>query len=421
MGSSYPAFAAGFIEREMAQVADTPPRLPFSAAEYASRLQRLRAAMDEAGIDIVVLTAPDAMGWLHGFSCRVYDWHPPTTAAPTTATVVHAREDPMFFVDTALHTDLVRQTSCIEDFRPLPNTGMSSFAGADDFFRFVIEQLRGEGWTSGTIGLERWSGVPNPGVARKFEDALQAAGYTIVDASVPIRSVRRLKSQQELTMIERAQTAVDAGLRKLHREAQPSMTELEAWQVYMSGVIAAGGEPSAIHETVAAGPMEAFGHALSSHRVLSAGSHFTADGSAAVERYHARGSRPFTFGEPPTEVTRLAKICAGALDVVVETARVGMPFRELNHALLRYFRDEGVADDVAFGGGYELGVSFMPDFVGEFMWGTDDLDTDAVIEDGLVTNFESCAYLAVIDTVVFEQAGARFLSQVPREVLVVDA
>lgn len=420
MGSSYPAFAADFIERELAQVALEPAALPFPRAEYASRLQRLRAALSDAGVDVAILMAPDAMGWLHGFSCRVYDWHPPTSGAATTATVVHAHEDPMFFVDTALHSDLIAKTSCVEDLRPLPDTGMSASATAVDFIRFVIEQLRAEGWMSAVVGLERWSGVPNPGVARLFEDALRAAGYTVVDASVPIRSVRRRKSPRELTMIERAQTAVDAGLRELQREARRDMTELEAWQVYMSGVIAAGGEPSAIHETVAAGPMEAFGHALSSQRVLGTASHFTADASAAVERYHARGSRPFTFGEPPAELARLAAICAGAFDVVVETAEVGMPYSELNHALQRYYRSEGVADDVAFGGGYELGVSFMPDFVGEFLWGTDDVETDAVIEAGEVTNFESCAYLALIDTLVFEPGGARFLSTAPREVLVVD-
>ncbi len=422
MSPSYPPGIQAVVDEELARVAGADVQLPFSQGEYARRLQRLRAGMMAADIDVLVLMAPDAMGWLHGFGCRVYDWHSSTAFAPTTATVVHATDDPMFFIDTPLHTELVRLTSCIEDFRPIPEAGMASFAGAEQFLHFLIGELRREGWTTGTVGLERSSGIPNPAVAGIMEDALRGAGYRVVDATAPIRAARRLKSTEEIAMIERAQAACDAGLRALQRDARRDMTELEAWHVYMGGVIAAGGEPSAIHETVAAGPMDAFGHALSSsHRRLGDGAHFTPDASAAVERYHARGTRPYSFGAPRRELARVAEILRGAGDVVLETAKVGMPFRDLNRAVQRYFRSESIGDDVAFGGGYELGLSFAPDFVGEFLWGSHDIETDAVIEDGLVTNFESVGFLAIIDTLHFREEGARFLSSVPRDLLVVDA
>lgn len=66
---------------------------------------------------------------------------------------------------------------------------------------------------------------------------------------------------------------------------------------------------------------------------------------------------------------------------------------------------------------YELGLSVAPtDFVGEFTWGMDD-ERDDVIEAGLVTNFESWTSLILVDTVVFEETGPRFLSTLPRDVL----
>jgi Xaa-Pro aminopeptidase len=422
MSSSSPSAVdlEGFIKDEMARLAETDTTLPFDRDEYAGRLRQLREAMSKEGIDVLVLTAPDTMCWLHGYSSRVYEWHCTTQLPPTRATVVHVDRDPMFYVDTAFHEALVRRTSCVDDFRPLPMTGLSSFASVEQFNRFLIGELGSEGWLGGVVGLERWSGVPNPAVTDLIEDAIRASGCKIVDATRSIRSVRRLKSPQEIALIERAQVACDAGLRLLQTEGKEGMTELDAWHIYMGGVIQAGGEPSAIHETVCVGPIEAYAHALSSRRVIHRGEYFHADMSAAVERYHARGTRPFCVGDPPVELTRLASIVAGAYDVLTETAKVNMPFRELNRALQSYFREEGIGDDAAFAGGYELGLSFAPDFVGEFLWGSHDIDTNAIIEDGLVTNFESVAPLtAIIDTVVFEETGARFLSDVPREVLVI--
>lgn len=419
--TSYPTEVEAFIEDELAKLAATEPIRHFPPEEYAARLARLRAAMAGADLDVLVITAPDAMAWLHGYASRVYEWHTSRDFFPATATVVHVEEDPMFFVDTAFHTELVRLSSVVEDFRPIPETGMTGYAGGEQFMRHLIGEMRRQGWTRGRVGLERFSGLPNPGAYAAIDGALLAAGYTTVDATAQVRGARKLKSPLELTVIERAQVAADAGLLALQREGRDGMTELEAWHIFMGGVVAAGGEPSAIHETVCTGAMEGSGHALSSQRVIHRGDHFHADGSAAVARYHARSTRPFHLGEPPAALTRLAEITAGAYDVVVDTAGVGMPFRELNHALREYFRANGVGDDMAFGGGYELGVSFMPDFVGEFLWGVHDMETDAVIEAGLVTNFESVAFISIIDTLVFEETGARFLSTVPREVLVIDA
>ena len=126
----------------------------------------------------------------------------------------------------------------------------------------------------------------------------------------------------------------------------------------------------------------------------------------------------FSLGEPAPELRRLVEITAGAYDVVVETARVGMDFGELHRALLGYFRAQGLPDELFFAGGYQLGIAFPPDWVGEFLWSIHDTDDERPIDAGHVTVFESVAYAANVDTLVFDQAGARFLSGVPRDVLV---
>ena len=42
-------------------------RLPFTRAEYADRLSKVRSAMDKLGSDLLVVTDPSNMAWLTGY------------------------------------------------------------------------------------------------------------------------------------------------------------------------------------------------------------------------------------------------------------------------------------------------------------------------------------------------------------------
>jgi len=411
-----PPDVKAFVRRETERLAARPPQLPFAGDEYAARLTRLRARMLEDGIDVLVLTAPDSMCWLHGYQSRWYRAHSSTALPPVQCTVV-AADNPMFLIETRFHEELVRLTSCITDFRGLPDTGLDHEAGAQDYARFLVEQLRHEGWAGSVVGLEAWSCVPNPAVFRVMEDGLTAAGCRVVDATSTIRSVRRLKSPAELAVIEKAQAAGDAGLLALQAGVHAGMTELEAWNLFMTGQIAGGGEPTAIHETVAVGPPEPLLHTVSSRRPIQPGDYFHADICGAVDRYHARACRTYFMGDPPAELTAITEILTGAFDALAETARIGTPFDEVTARLAEYYRDAGAPEGESFMGGYELGIAFPPDWVGEFCWGTGSDHAGAVVEAGLVTNVESCYFLAMVDTVVFEESGPRLLCGVPREIL----
>lgn len=342
LGSVSPEALRQFERREMEILAALPPSLPFTRQEYASRLSRLRRQMVADGIDVLVLMAADSMCWLHGYSSRWYRTHSSTTLPPIQCTIVHVEDAPTFMIESAYHEELVRLTSCVEDFRGLPASDLNHEPSVEDFVRFLIGELRSGGWLGGSVGLERWSCVPNPAVASAIEAGLQEAGCRVVDATSTIRSVRRLKSAAEIAMIERAQATCDAGLEELQRGLRPGMTELEAWNLYMTAQVAAGGEPAAMHETVCVGPPMPMAHTLSSRRRIKHGDYLHADACGAVEHYHARGTRTYFLGVPPAELLRFSDVIAGAFDVLLSTARVGLPFRELHRALRDYYLESGI-------------------------------------------------------------------------------
>lgn len=188
----------GFIKDEMTRVAEMDATLPFDPDEYAERLRWVRAVRSRDGIDVLVLTAPDTMCWLHGYSCRWYRWNSSTELPPGQATIVQVDHDRMFLIESGCHEELARLTSCVDDFQAIPSTGLTHEASTDEFIRCLIDEIRPEGWLRGVVRLERWSCVPNPAVAGAIEDGLRASGCDIVDATRVVRSVRRLKSPNEI-------------------------------------------------------------------------------------------------------------------------------------------------------------------------------------------------------------------------------
>ena len=69
-----------------------------------------------------------------------------------------------------------------------------------------------------------------------------------------------------------------------------------------------------------------------------------------------------------------------------------------------------------------MGITVPPaDWVNEFSFSLEDTSVTGVIEAGMVTNLETWNVLALVDLVVWEDGGARLLSAVPHELMVIDA
>jgi len=389
----------------------------FDAEEYAARLMRFRTLMAEVEVDVVVVTAPDTMAWLHGYRSRWYRHHTSTKLPPAQCTVVDVASDAMFVIEAGYHEELVRATSVVEDIRPMASS-LEHEEDLDAYIGFLLDQLRTVSTRPLRVGLELWSCLPSPAVSRRVEEALTEAGHTVVDVTLPARRSRRIKSSAEIRMLELAQAACDAGLLALREQVRPGTTELEAWAVFSSAAVAAGGEPAALHETVAMGRLMPDLHRISSRQPIARGRVFHADAATSYGGYHARATRPYYIGEPPTELHELTAIAAGAFDVARVVGRAGTPWQDLFAALRQYYAQSGVEGSAA---GYEMGLTVPPaDWVNEFTFYLEDTSITGVIEAGAVTNFESWNALALVDLVVWEEDGPRVLSGVPHELMEID-
>lgn len=399
-----------FLDRQAEQIAAREADHAFGPQEYADRLARLRGAMADARLDMLVVSAPDAMCWLHGYQARWYKSHSTTAWPPFHCTVAHVDHDRLLHFDMERHRYLIPRTSVLADLR------LKSVNTVAQWLDFFLGELDAEGWLGGTTGLEMWSSVPNRATSEILETALASRGCKVLDGSLVTRRVRRLKSPAEIAVISRAAEVCDAGVRALQAFLRPGVTELEAWAAMVGAMVAAGGEPAALQENVWAGTSQLI-HALSSRRRFAEGEIVCADPCGVVHRYHANAARTFSIGEPEPAAVRLMELLAGGMSLFERSAGPGVRVADVQRVMCDYYRDCGLWERRGWLGGYEFGVAMPPDWVGEWMFGVDDGDSEDLFEEGLVTNFESIVGLVLIDTFVIGPDGARRLSTVPPEIL----
>ena len=393
---------------------DVPPPEPaFSEKEYAERLRRMRELMAERNIDMIYVTSPEAMCYFHGYAARWYREHSTTSWPPMAGTAIHVDHDKLIHFDFHDEERLLLRTSVSKHRRFFPNEDLETA------LNFLMKELQAEGWLSGIAGLEFWSHVPNPAVSQALVSGLYANGiHEVVDVSKPVRAVRRVKSPQEIAYIEEAARICDIGHLAVREALRPGVTELEVYGEATLAMAKAGGEISGIVGAISSGPLFA-GHALNSRRVIESGEFVFYDPCGVYNRYHANLARGYFIGDPPQELIKLYELSAGSYAILEDMAKAGTPIPEVCRALHQYYEEVGIWELRAWVGGYELGIAFPPDWVGEFVWTVEE-ETEGKFLENEVTNFESILNTVLIDTFVYEKEGARRLSKIEPELIVVD-
>ena len=147
-----------------------PVELPFTEEEYCTRLKKLTAMAADEGIDLLWVTSPEGVAWLHGFTASWYKGQAPMRYPQCYGTAVHVASRRFIHFDNPTEEPVLATTSRSRDNRWLPDRE----AGPN--IAFIVEELTKEGWLSGTVGMEFWSYLPNRAISTMFEGAFLAAG-----------------------------------------------------------------------------------------------------------------------------------------------------------------------------------------------------------------------------------------------------
>jgi Xaa-Pro aminopeptidase len=265
-------------------------------------------------------------------------------------------------------------------------------------------------------------------VSQRFRAAFEAADCRVADGSDVLREVRWLKSPQEMAYLERAGEICDIGLAAARDSIRPGVTELEVYGEIIRAMAAAGGENPGIPLPVLSGQRANCGHALTSRKTIAQGEQVNVDVCGVYNRYHCNAARSFYVGEPPRDVLEFYDKAAGAMELVGALIRPNLSVGELVRSLKAYYEEQGIWEDASWVGGYELGIGFPPDWVGNFVYEMSHEDSDVLFEPGTIVNFESVFYgphmaglTYLIDSLVFKESEAKLASRMPRGLSVLKA
>ena len=197
--------------------------LAFPRGEYAAREAKLKKLLQREKIDLLWLTTPDAVAWLHGYVVSWYKANAPMRYPQLYGTSVPANADGLLHFDNPSEEAILARNSVV------PETRFFNSREPDEVLPFIVAELKAKGWLKpGTrIGMEAWSYLPNHAIQQMLEKAFRAAGAEIVDASKVTREARRVKSAAEHQKIREAVAVCDIGHDTIVREMRPGMTELE--------------------------------------------------------------------------------------------------------------------------------------------------------------------------------------------------
>jgi Xaa-Pro dipeptidase len=411
----------GEIKRWYLEEFNPPNEAPFPREEYRGRWQRIRTAMDDASVRCLLLTAPESMCYVTGYAAEWYQANGPEGWVPSSCVVLHVDHDEPIQFDDEEEVTLIRFTSIAHDVRIGPGLGT-------EMVDFVVEQLRAAGWLDGRVGVERRSYRPHPAAAAYADAALTRAGAEVIDATSIARGVRRWKTPAELDVVREAQRIADIGMAAAREAMAPGVTELEVYGAMIHAMAKAGGEIAAIPLPVVSGYRASSVHGLAGRRKLEPGDIVNVDVCGVVNRYHANMARCFSIGEPSAAVKQRIDRVNEAVAVVADLLRPDLPIRELLKTVEAHYNETGLLGDEWWIGGYELGIAFPPDWVGEFSYelGTD--PGDETFRAGDVANYEANFYLPegkglvlCINTMAFDHERAGFLQSTPLDLAVVDA
>ena len=395
--------------------------LGFSAEEYKTRLQAIRRRMATDGVDLLWLMAPESLYYVSGYTCEWYQAQSPKQWPATSGIAVHVEHDRFIMFDTPSEKVMCRFVTCAEDIRTFPIDNRRDGIG------FIMDELKAQGWLGGTVGMEFHSYRPNPAISARFRVAFESNGSTVTDGSDILREIRWIKSPQEIAYIEQAAEITDIGLAAASNAIRPGATELDVYGEIIHAMAKAGGENPGITLPVLSGLKANTGHSLASRKVIAAGEQVNVDVCGVYWRYHANGARSFHVGEPAKDVLEYHDKSSGVFEVIADLLKPGLTVGELVTAARQYYDEVGIWSDAGWVGGYELGIGFPPDWVGNFVYEMSDTESEKVFEPGTCVNFESqffsprmAGITYYICTLLFKEGAAKLPVKTPRQLVIID-
>ena len=388
------------------------PDLPFELREYEARLTKTRIAMQEAGIDVLVVSDPANMAWLTGYDGWSFYVHQAVLVGPSGLPVWWGR---------AMDALGARRTV----YMPLDH-----IFGYDDTFvqnpekhpmEDLSELINAQGWAESRIGLEMDNYYFTAAAYLSLLQNLPNAKWE--NANGLVNWQRTVKSAREITYMRRAAKIVEHMHATIMARAEPGMRKNDlVAEISHAGITGADGHWGDYPSIVPLAPSGADAtapHLTWDDRPLQIGEATFFEIAGVYRRYHVPQSRTLFLGKPPDKYRHAENAVLEAVAAGMAMAKPGNLTEDIANAFNGTLNKLGFEKDSRCG--YSIGISYPPDW-GERTFSLRRHDK-TVLEPGMTFHFMPALWLddgglEITEPVIITETGAEFMCATPHSLMV---
>jgi Xaa-Pro aminopeptidase len=357
--------------------------------DVVDRPVRLRARLDEAGCDALLVTNLTNIRYLTGFT-------------GSAAMLLVLPEDLVFVTDGRYRDQAAAQLA-----DAMVAADISIGRTSEEQRELLVPRVTGG---VARLGLE--AGDVTWAQQRRFADDW-FTGIELVPTEGVVEGLRVVKDAGEVARIEAACAIADAALAAVRHRLGEGATEAEIaleleWQMRRLGA-----EGPSFETIVASGPNGAMPHHEAGERRITEGDLVVIDFGALVDGYHSDMTRTVMIGDPTETQRRMLEAVTASQAAGVDAVRAGVEVTEVDEVCRAILRDVGWGDAFSHGTGHGVGLDIHEAPRVSFS-GTGSL------ADGHVVTVEPGVYLPehggvrIEDTVVVTADGCRTLTLAPK-------
>ena len=392
----------------------TEPNLQFSRQEFSRRLEQTRAAMEQAEIDLLLVSDPSNMAWLSGYDGWSFYTHQALSLSHSGEPVWWGR---------GMDAMGARRTVVMSH---------ENIVGYDDTYvqnpsKHPMESLaaliKERGLDTARIGIELDNYYYSAAAHKHITSELPQATFT--DVTGLVNWQRSVKSEREITYMRRAARIVERMHQMIADTAKPGIRKndiiADIYHTAITGADGHWGDYPAIVPMAPSGMDATAPHLTWDDRPLTSDECTFFEIAGVHRRYHCPQSRTLYLGKPPAKYLDAEKAVLEAVDAGLAQAKPGHLCEDIAIAFNSTLNNLGFEKDSRCG--YAIGLSYPPD------WGERTMSFRAgdktVLQPGMTFHFMPALWLddgglEITEPILITDTGVECLSNAPRCMTVIN-
>jgi ectoine hydrolase len=392
------------------------PKLNFTRTEFDQRIAKTRAAMQDRGLDLLIISDPSNMNWLTGYDGWSFYVHQ--------CVVLSLYGEPIWYgrgqdANGALRTCFMDPANIIG----YPDHYVQSTERHP--MDYLSAQLSNRGLAKGTFGVEMDNYWFSAAAFASLQTHLPNARFS--DATALVNWQRAVKSEAELILMRQAGKIVGRMHERIVDKVEPGIRKCDlVADIYDAALrydpdIGAGGDYPALVPLLPSGADASAPHLTWDDEPMKSGEGTFFEIAGVVKRYHCPLSRTVFLGKPTQTFLDAEKAVLEGMEAGLEKARVGNTCEDIALAFFDVLKTYGITKDSRTG--YPIGLSYPPDW-GERTMSLRPGDT-SVLQENMTFHFMTGLWMEdwgfeITESIRIGEAGPECLANVPRKMVVKD-